>query len=216
MKQGLTEIAFVIDKSGSMAGLEDDIVGGFNSFINEQKSLPDEARVTVVTFNQDVRVNKDNEPIDQIQPLKRVDYWPQGTTALLDAIGFTIDGVGERLSNTPDDERPSKVIVVIMTDGEENASREYSLKKIKEMIKHQTNVYSWEFVFLGANIDAFTTAESFGISASNSANFVATHDGVMTAMACATKAVSNARLGTDIGADWAESLLAESVSHSNV
>lgn len=191
MNSNLTEIVCILDKSGSMYSLSRDTVGGYNSFIEEQKKIDGEAFVTTVLFNEHYQLLHDHVDIHSMLPMSEDDYLACGMTALYDAIGITIDNVGKRLAETPEDQRPSKVIVVITTDGYENSSKEYSKARIKQMIEHQQNKYSWEFIFLGAGIDAKSEADSIGINGL-SASVRATTDGIncmFTTMACQTKAI---------------------------
>lgn len=166
MKDGLTELVFILDRSGSMRGLENDTIGGFNSMIEKQKAEEGEAFVTTVLFDDKYEMLHDHVLINSVGELTSREYYARGMTALLDAVGRTINSVGERLANTPEDERPEQVIFVITTDGFENASREFKKKQVREMIEHQQTKYSWTFMFLGANMDAVSEAESLGIDSS--------------------------------------------------
>jgi len=181
MKKGLSEIICIIDSSGSMDLIKNDAIGGFNSFLEEQKKLPGEATLTLIQFNTDYNVIHENKPLSDVNPISDKDYIPMGSTALLDAVGKTVDSTGRRLANTPEENRPEKVIVAILTDGQENASRSYDLSKISDMISHQKEKYSWEFIFLGANQDAFAEAAKIGIDSKDTINFAATNDGIRTA-----------------------------------
>jgi len=181
MKKGLSEIICIIDRSGSMGSIKNDAIGGFNTFLEEQKKLPGEATLTYIQFDTEYEVVHENKPLQNVPPIDDKVYIPRGSTALLDAIGKTIEATGKRLANTSENNRPEKVIVAILTDGEENASHQYDLSKIKEMIKHQKEKYSWEFIFLGANQDAFAEAAKIGIDAKDSFNFAATGKGVKAA-----------------------------------
>ena len=179
MNNNLTEVVFIIDRSGSMRNLVDDTIGGFNSMIEQQKADTNgEVRVTTVLFDNFYEVLHDHVDIKEIQPLTRFNYYARGTTALLDAVGKTIDSVGERLAATPEEERPGKVMFVITTDGKENASCSYTQAQIKEMIEHQKTKYSWVFMFLGANIDAEEVGQSYGIDKSLSKTYTASSRGV--------------------------------------
>lgn len=178
MKKNLTELVFVLDRSGSMSSLAQDTIGGFNSIIDKQKEADGEAYVTTVLFDHEYTLLHDHIKLEDIEPMTGAEYQPRGMTALYDAIGTAINSVGERLNNTPEEERPEKVIFVITTDGYENSSREFSAKKIKEMIEHQQNKYSWTFMFLGANIDSATVAGDIGISSNFARNYTATAAGV--------------------------------------
>lgn len=177
MNKDVTEIIFLLDRSGSMAGLESDTVGGFNGFIKRQSQLEGKTILTVVLFDDQYEVLWNGVDANTIK-LTENDYYVRGTTALLDAIGKTVLEVGHRLSKTDEDVRPGKVIFVITTDGIENASCEFTYEKIKEIIKHQKEKYNWEFIFLGANIDALKEADSLGIERDNSYEFEASNEGV--------------------------------------
>lgn len=177
MKKGLTEMVFILDRSGSMSHLTDDTIGGYNSLIEKQKEEDGEAYITTVLFDDEYELLHDHIDIKEIQPITRKDYYARGCTALLDAIGKTINSVGTRLSETPEEERPEKVIFVITTDGYENASVEFTKSKVKEMIEHQQSKYSWMFMFLGANMDAVSEAASFGIASSHAHTYTASAQG---------------------------------------
>lgn len=162
MKNNYTDLTLIVDRSGSMCGIVDDTIGGINSFIESQRAMKGECTVSQIQFDHrynELYIAKD---INDIVPLTTKDYIPSGTTALFDAIGRTINNIGERLSAMCEDERPDKVIVVIITDGYENASTEFSKQRIKEMITLQEDVYNWDTVFLGANMDAVAEGASFG------------------------------------------------------
>jgi uncharacterized protein YegL len=191
MKSDLTELVFVLDRSGSMASMAVEAVSGFNAFLEEQKKQAGEAKMTLVLFDHEYSLIYDGKNIQEVEPLTNKTFTPRGTTALLDALGRTIDDVGARLAATPEEERPSKVLVAILTDGQENASRDYKKIKIHELITHQTEKYSWEFLFLAANQDAFSEAASLGISLNNTSNYAATGKGLadaFTAVSCSTAA----------------------------
>ncbi len=193
MKEGLSEIVCIIDRSGSMGAICNDAIGGFNTFLEGQKQLPGEATLTYVQFNDKYEIIHENKPLKDVKPINKKIYVPDGTTALLDAVGKTIDAVGKRLANTPEENRPEKVIVAILTDGEENSSHHYELSSIKSMIEHQRSKYSWEFIFLAANQDAFDEAEKIGIDRMNAVNFDATGAGVKVAYAAMYDSVSSHR-----------------------
>lgn len=177
MNKNLTEIIFLIDRSGSMAGLESDTIGGFNSLIEKQCRLEGETLLTTVLFDDQYEVLWNGIDANHAR-LTDKEYYVRGTTALLDAVGKTILDVGYRLAKTSKEQRPGKVIFVITTDGMENASREFTYAKVKEMIQHQKDKYSWEFIFIGANIDAAREADSIGISEYDAYNFEASSAGV--------------------------------------
>ena len=195
MKENLTEIVFILDRSGSMMHLTADTIGGYNSMIEKQKQEPGEAKITTVLFDDNYEVLYDAVDIQNIEPMTTAQYYAHGCTALLDAVGRTINNVGARLNNTPEEERPSKVIVVITTDGYENSSHEFTRTQIKEMIEHQTNKYSWQFMFLGAEIDAVAEAESIGISGNWAVQTCATEIGTKSVYACLDSAITTLRGG---------------------
>ncbi|MCD7922917.1 MAG: VWA domain-containing protein [Clostridiales bacterium] len=177
MKETLTELVFILDRSGSMSRLTDDIIGGFNSMIEKQKKEPGEAVVTTVLFDDKYEILHDHLPLQKVKPLTNKEYFARGLTALLDAVGMTINTVGARLNDTPERKRPGKVIFVITTDGLENSSHEFTRAQIKEMITHQQDKYSWNFVFLGANMDAVKEASTLGIQADFARNYSASKAG---------------------------------------
>lgn len=172
MKDNLTQISIVLDRSGSMSGVREATVEGLNSFIEEQKKAPGDANFTLVQFDtQDPYEVVFDKPIKEVKKLTKEDFRPRGGTPLYDAIGNTVSKLGDRLRSTPEQSRPSKVVVVIITDGQENSSFSYSSEKIAEMIEHQRGKYAWEFVFLGANQDAILTAKTLNISIFNASTF---------------------------------------------
>lgn len=203
MKKNLTEMVFILDRSGSMGHLVDDTIGGFNSMIEQQKKEDGEAYVTTVLFDSKYELLHDHVNIADVESITREDYYARGTTALLDAVGKTINSIGVRLANTHEDERPEKVIFVITTDGYENASQEFTKSQIKEMIEHQQEKYSWIFMFLGANMDAVDEASSLGINSSYAATYTANDIGTTSLYSCTSKAVSNLRsIDTACSLDW--------------
>jgi len=178
MNKNLTEIAYILDRSLSMTPLREAAIKAFNEFLAEQTEAPGEARLSLVLFDNEYQMPLDSLPIQEILPLTAEDYEPQGYTALLDAIGITIDRIGKRLASTPEEERPGQVVIGIFTDGEENSSTQYSLEKINEMIREQRDKYSWEFLFLAAGQDAIATAASMGIDGRSAANIDYSADGM--------------------------------------
>jgi uncharacterized protein YegL len=178
MNMQLTDISIVLDRSGSMNAVKTDTIGGFNEFLAAQQGAAGDAILTLAQFNHYYEIVYDAVPIMDVQPLTKKNYVPDGTTALLDAIGQTITSTGSRLATLPEEQRPGRVIVVIMTDGLENSSRKYSLEEIKGMITHQTEVYSWDFVFIGANQDAIETGAGLGIDRGSSLTYDADEAGV--------------------------------------
>ncbi|WP_205544195.1 vWA domain-containing protein [Rubrobacter indicoceani] len=200
MKKDLTEIVCVLDRSGSMEAIRSDAVGGFNGFLDDQKREPGEARLTLVLFDHCYKLVHDGVDIHSVPALAENSYAPRGTTALLDAIGRTIDDVGDRLRRTPENRRPSRVVVSILTDGLENASRDYSNARVSEMIQHQQEKYGWEFIFLAANQDAISTAKSVSIEPQNSFAFISSPDGIREAHAMMSRHFTRRRRGVS-GAD---------------
>ena len=193
MRADLTEIAFVLDRSGSMNPIAADAIGGFNAFLADQQALPGEARLTLVLFDHEYLVPYSHAPIKTVGPLDAKTYVPRGMTALLDAVGRTIDDIGARLAAMPEAERPAKVIVAILTDGQENASRDYTFAKVSGMIKHQQEKYSWEFIFLAANQDAIAAAGALAIQPKDAIAFAPTGLGVRAAHAALSAEVSRRR-----------------------
>jgi uncharacterized protein YegL len=173
MKKGLTELVFILDKSGSMSGLENDTIGGYNSMLEKQKAVEGECHITTVLFANGYELLHDRIDIRAVGQITEKEYSVGGGTALLDAIGKTIHKIGNAQRHTADDYRAEKVMFVIITDGEENSSCEYSSDKVKEQIEHQKTKYGWEFIFLGANIDAVQTAGRFGIAPDRAVDYLA-------------------------------------------
>lgn len=172
MKKNLTELVFILDKSGSMSGLEKDTIGGCNSMLAQQRRVDGECIITTVLFDNRYELLHDRIDIRAVRPITDREYYAGGSTALLDAIGRTIHKISTAQENTAEDYRAEKVMFVIITDGEENASRDYSAERVKEMIHRQKERYGWEFIFLGANIDAVVTAGRFGIDADRAVDYV--------------------------------------------
>lgn len=193
MKMGLSEIICIIDRSGSMGLIKADAIGGFNTFLDEQKKLPGEATMTYIQFDTEYEIVHENTPIHEIQPINDKTYQPRGATALLDAVGKTIDSTGKRIAGISEDQRPEKIIVAILTDGEENSSGKYNLSQIKKMITHQKDTYKWKFIFLAANQDAFAEAVKLGIDAKDTVTFAATGDGVRVAYGNMSRTVAQYR-----------------------
>ena len=192
MNNNLTEIIFLLDRSGSMGGLESDTIGGFNAFIEKERKLEGDTLVTVVLFDDQYEIVWNGIEAAKVKLTDR-EYFVRGCTALLDAVGKTILDVGYRLSKTSEENRPGKVIFVITTDGFENASREFTYAKVKELIQHQQEKYNWEFIFLGANINAEKEADSLGIDSVNAFSFEASTEGVECMYKMVSEAVSERR-----------------------
>ena len=206
MKNDLTELVFILDRSGSMAGLESDTIGGFNSMLDKQKLEPGDAIVTTVLFDDQYELLHDRIPIRGVSPMNDKQYFVRGCTALLDAIGKTIHKIGNVQKYTSEDERASRVLFVITTDGLENASREYSVTRIRDMIDRQQTRYRWEFLFLGANIDAIATAERFGIHRDRAVNFHSDSIGTQVYYDSINVVVSNVRAGNKLEKSWKENI----------
>jgi uncharacterized protein YegL len=202
MKRNLTELVFILDKSGSMAGLEADTIGGFNAMLKKQQKAEGEAVVTTVLFNHDYELLHDRMNVRDISPITKEDYEVGGTTALFDAIGFTIQKMVNVQRKTSEEERAEKVLFVITTDGMENASREFTADKIKKLVRHQKEKEGWEFIFLGANIDAIATAARFGIEEDFAVDYHADHIGTQLNYEAVNEAVNNLRSGKKIDRSW--------------
>lgn len=177
MKKGLTELVFILDKSGSMGGLEPDTIGGYNSMLKKQQEVAGECQITTVLFNNSHELLHDRIDIKAVSPITEKEYFVGGSTALVDAIGSTIHKIVTAQKHTAEDFQAEKVIFVIITDGEENSSREYSLEKVKAQIEKQKSEYGWEFIFLGANLDSVETAGRFGIAKDRAIDYVADKSG---------------------------------------
>ncbi len=178
MKKGLTEMVFILDRSGSMAGLEKDTVGGFNTLLEKQKKAEGEALVSTVLFDHETDIIHDRVDVQTVPPLTEGEYVPRGSTALLDAVGGAIHHIGNIHKYAREEDVPEHTIFVITTDGMENASRRYSAQHVKAMIKWQKEKYHWEFLFLGANVDAVETARRYGIDEDRAVDVYADEDGI--------------------------------------
>lgn len=214
MKANITELVFILDKSGSMSGLESDTIGGYNVMLKKQQKEPGKAIVTTVLFNDDYYILQDKINIKGIKPITDKDYFVGGCTALLDAIGKTISKIDNAQKNTSKEHRADKVLFVITTDGMENASREYTFDMIKEMVERQKKQYGWEFIFLGANIDAISTAARFGISADRAANYNADSEGTRLNYQIVSNVVSDVRANRSIDPGWKKDIDADYKSRS--
>ena len=178
MKTNSTELVFILDRSGSMGGLESDTIGGFNSMLAKQQAEPGVCRITTVLFDNEYEVLHDRIDIQAVKSITDREYNVRGSTALLDAVGKTINKIGAAQKHTADDYRAEKVLFVITTDGMENASCEFGYDKIKSMIEHQKSKYNWEFIFLGANIDAVDVANRFGVARNRAQSFHNDSEGI--------------------------------------
>ena len=202
MKKNLTELVFILDRSGSMAGLEGDTIGGFNAMIEKQKREPGEAYVSTVLFDNVSEVVHDRMDIQKVEPMTREQYYVRGSTALLDAVGKAIHHIGNVHKYARDEDRPEKTLFVITTDGMENASCEYDYEKVRRMIEHEKEKYGWEFIFLGANIDATKEAARFGIRADRAANYHADTVGTAVIYEAVCDAVCSVRASKPMSDSW--------------
>ena len=202
MKKNLTEIVFILDRSGSMSGLEGDTIGGFNAMIDKQKGEPGEALVSTVLFDNVSEVIHDRIDIQEIEPMSRKEYYVRGSTALLDAVGGAIHHIGNVHKYAREEDRPEKTLFVITTDGMENASHKYSYDRLKRMIERQKEKYGWEFIFLGANIDAAREAARFGIDADRAANYNADSLGTAVIYEAVSEAVCSVRACKPMSNSW--------------
>ena len=203
MKKNLTELVFILDRSGSMHGLEADTVGGFNSTLAKQRALEGEVLVSTVLFDSTSTVLHDRIPLSEIADMTENDYQVGGMTALMDALGGAIRHIGNIHKYARKEDVPEHTIFVITTDGMENASREFSSDKIKEMIEEKKSKFGWEFLFLAANIDAVESAARIGIDRSRAADYKATSEGTNMLYCMVSEAVSHKRLCRDLGnGDW--------------
>ena len=202
MKKGLTELVFILDRSGSMGGLESDTIGGFNSMIEKQKKEPGEALVSTVLFDNLSEVIYDRVPLEKVEPMTEKQYYVRGCTALIDAIGQAIHHIGNVHKYIRDEDVPEHTLFVITTDGMENASHLYSSDEVKAMIEKEKTKYGWEFIFLGANIDAVETAKHFGIDEDHAVDFHSDHIGTALNYEVLGMAVSSVRSGAKLGRKW--------------
>lgn len=203
MKKNLTEIVFILDRSGSMAGLEADTIGGFNAMIEKQRKEPGEAIVSTVLFDNECEVIHDRVPLDRVPALTEREYFVRGCTALLDAVGGAIHHIGNVHKYAREEDRPEKTLFVITTDGMENASRRFTYDRLKAMIKRQKERYGWEFLFLGANMDAAREAARFGIGADRAANYHADSEGTNVIYETVSEAITQVRCcAAPLSANW--------------
>ena len=202
MKKNLTELVFILDRSGSMAGLEKDTIGGFNSMIAKQRREPGDAYVSTILFDNHREVIHDRVDIHKIPPMTQEQYYVRGSTALLDAVGSAIHHIGNVHKYAREEDRPEKTLFVITTDGMENASREYTYERVRKMIEHEKEKYGWEFLFLGANIDAAKEAARFGIREDRAANYHADHKGTAVIYDAMNAAVCSVRASKTMSAAW--------------
>ena len=204
MKKGLTEVVFILDRSGSMAGLEKDTIGGFNAMLEKQRQGEGTALISTVLFCNDSAVIHDRVDARDVPLLTQKEYFVYGCTALLDAVGGAIHHIGNVHKYAREEDRPERTLLVITTDGMENASRHYDLRRVRAMIERQKARYGWEFLFLGANIDAVDTAARLGIDADRAANFHCDARGTQLNYEAVSDAMSAMRCAAPLSADWKE------------
>lgn len=198
----MTELVFILDRSGSMAGLEKDTIGGFNSLIEKQRKKPGDTVVSTVLFDNECEVIHDRLPLECIPPMTDKEYYVRGCTALLDAVGGAIHHIGNVHKYARREDVPDKTLFVITTDGMENASRRYDYERVRKMIQRQKERYGWEFIFLGANIDAAAEAKRFGIAPERAANYHCDEAGTALNYEVISDVVCAVRMGVDIDEDW--------------
>ena len=198
----MTELVFILDRSGSMSGLEKDTIGGFNSMIEKQKREEGAAVVSTVLFDSESIVIHDRLPLDKVTLMTEEEYFPRGSTALLDAVGGAIHHIGNIHKYARKEDVPEKTMFIITTDGYENASKHYSYDKVRKMIERQKEKYGWEFLFLGANIDAAAEAKRFGISADRAVNYKCDEEGTALNYEVISEAVRTVRASRPLGASW--------------
>ena len=209
MKKNLTELVFILDRSGSMAGSEQDTIGGFNAMIEKQRKEPGEAVISTVLFDNETEVIHDRISLDKVPALTEKEYYVRGCTALLDAVGGVIHHIGNVHKYAREEDRPEKTLFVITTDGLENASRHYTYEKVKSMIERQRETYGWEFLFLGANIDAAREAARFGIRADCAADYHADSIGTEAVYESVCEAVCQVRRSVPLKASWKQRIDAD-------
>ena len=202
MRNDLTELVFILDRSGSMHGLEKDTIGGFNSVLERNKALPGDANITTVLFDHRFTILHDRQPIRSVAPMTERDYSPAGMTALLDAVGQAIRKIDNVMAHTAEDYRAGKVQFVIITDGLENASKEYSAQRVKQMIRDRQEKDGWDFLFLGANMDAIAVAEDMGIQADRAVTAMADAPGVSLQYEVVADANASYRQTSERSASW--------------
>ena len=209
MKKNLTELVFILDRSGSMAGLEKDTIGGFNAMIEKQKAEAGEAYISTVLFDNYSEVIHDRVALSDVPKLTEKEYYVRGCTALLDAVGGAIHHIGNVHKYAREEDRPEKTLFVITTDGMENASRRYSYEKVREMTQRQKEKYGWEFLFLGANIDAAKEAARFGIDADRAADYHADTQGTAVSYEAMSDVVYSVRASRPVEAGWKKKIDAD-------
>ena len=214
MRKNVPEIVFILDRSGSMRGLEADTIGGFNGMIEKQKREAGEALISTVLFDDVSEVLYDRVPVEKVTAMTEREYFVRGSTALLDAIGGAIHHIGNVYKYARDEDVPEHTLFVITTDGMENASRRYDSERVRQMIRRQKERYGWEFLFLGANIDAVETARHFGIGADRAVNYRADHEGTKLNYEVLSEAVSAVRCSAPLGENWKKRIEEDFASRS--
>ena len=206
MKKNLTELVFILDRSGSMQGLEGDTIGGFNAMLEKQKQEPGQALVSTILFDDRTQVLHDRVKVGEVRPITRKEYYVRGCTALLDAIGGAIHHIGNIHKYARPEDVPEHTLFVITTDGMENASRRYSTRRVKEMIQRQKEKYGWEFLFLGANIDAVETASHLGIAPDRAVNYHCDSEGTRLNYEVVGQAVAAVRCSALLDENWKDAI----------
>lgn len=209
MRKNLTEIVFILDRSGSMAGLEGDTIGGFNGMIRKQREEAGEALVSTILFDNESQVLHDRRPLDRVPVMTEKDYYVRGCTALLDAVGEAIRHIANVHKYAREEDRPEKTLFVITTDGMENASRRYTYERVRSLIERQKKEFGWEFLFLGANIDAAREAARFGIHPDKAVNYHADRRGTRVIYETVCETVSDFRASKPVGAAWKRKIEAD-------
>ncbi len=209
MNNNLTEIVFILDRSGSMAGLEEDTIGGFNAMLEKQRSESGEAILSAVLFDHESEVVYDRVDLRKIEPMTDRQYYVRGSTALLDAIGGAVRHIANVHKYAREEDRPGRTVFIVTTDGMENSSREYSYAQVRRMVKREQEENGWEFLFLGANMDAISAAGSFGIRADRAVRFACDGAGTSLNYEVVSKTVSKLRRGKGIDAKWSEEIEAD-------
>ena len=202
MKEGLTELVFILDESGSMESLVHDTIGGFNTMVEQQKQQEGECLVSTVLFNNQQKVLYDRIPIREIPKMSQKEYRPGGPTALLDAIGKAVHHIGNIHKYANDADRPEQTVFIITTDGQENASRHFNVDRVRYLVEHQRSKYGWEFLFLGADIDAIDVAHSYGIDTSRAARFHNDSQGISINFSVMNQAIHTIRSGKSLDQNW--------------
>lgn len=214
-QNNVTEMVFILDRSGSMAGLESDTIGGFNSLIEKQKKLDGKAYVSTVLFDNLTEVVHDRVEIQNIKPMTEEEYFVRGCTALIDAIGGAIHHIANIHKYARPEDVPSHTVFVIITDGAENASRHYTSDRVKAMIEKEKEQYGWEFMFIGANIDAVETAREYGIDESRAVNYNADTVGTSVVYEAVESAVNSIRFSNELRSDWNASIIKDYENRKN-